>query len=1272
MFERRTYMLKLVLLTLTSAVFALGSTNCFANTNKVKEEKDAHIIVQLASSTRGRTFESVKSEQDSFLSTLSTTITSNFTLTDRVTNVGNIVMLDVPSKYVDDIRKIDMVKNIDYNTMHAISYDDGAINIKRAVHDEETDNASAETMNKPTGTKEGEGVLVAILDNSFLLGHEVFSPLADGVETKLKAGDVATIASSHEEFTAKPTAEHTTYYNNKVPFYFDYGGSTNVRGSAGTPDYDVLDEDESHGTHVASIAAGNGPTFKGIAPKAQLALMKVFTEYTPNAADAALGYVASSGAYDDAVILALEDAALLGADIVSCSFGSDLNDFDENSIIVDLINDLTENGIFVNIAAGNSGKGMYDRTGYENWTTDTVEAGILGGYAAVESATTVAAGQPNWQFYETALVVAGTNVSYSDQVTNYNTADGAVEFETQRYLSDLTKDGTTQFDWVKVPGWGESADYDKVSSVNGKIAVVDRGEISFTEKVTYAVEKGAIAVIIINNDASETDFTFRMDFSDYQPPVPVVSVLFRDKEVFDSNKSGRLDIVVNSIADNPTAKQISTFSSDGATYDLDLKPEITTPGENIRGAVNTGTSDYEYYSGTSMATPNYSGVQALLLSEHLGDADYRADLVARTMSTAEPMKDVKGENYTSVRIQGAGMVDLTRAVESTVYLEDTANSGKAKIALGNNEDIKKGDLKLSFLAHNASGKDLTYTATTYIYRPDLDEMSLENYPELTGKYQKITNHLIAKVSQTVTVAKGTSTITLNTWTLSGSEKTEIDQYFTNGCFIEGYVVLTGTDAPQVNLPFLGFYGDYAKQVPVEEFSFEKEEGKVYGSDVVNSLGRQGLGLTETDFGSGWVMGYWEKMEDISIETMLLNETNIFKLKDGNKNTVKLAGTDPLTGLVDPNNLIFGNNGATNTMIIQQFVNRACTTNEITLKNKATGEVVLVDHMFDSLFGQGDEDIDGNPQTPNYALYKSIASADYLASGIIAHRAYTIIPMYDTDTLELFPDGEYEMTFSYDVAATNGKYEKKYNLTLDSEAPTISQIDEVRKGKETYIRVTYEKTNLSYAAINGTRYEISTDANGRKYIDIPQSEYSKVNQTVYVKSYNTAFAEGYLITNAFDESYHLGIANNVLLMTHTMSYTVADASSAGKGVNKVFEVAVKKGTRKISLEGDIVITVKLVDGFSASSLEVYTIDADGKETKVDVTTDGYYATFKVTETLKFRMTSEVGELPPAYISDKAPSKGGCGGSLIASSVIVMSISITLLAFVIFRRKRFVNR
>ncbi|WP_432884968.1 S8 family peptidase [Kribbella sp. CA-245084] len=121
--------------------------------------------------------------------------------------------------------------------------------------------------------------------------------------------------------------------------------------------------------------------------------------------------------------------------------------------------------------------------------------------------------------------------------------------------------------------------------------------------------------------------------------------------------------------------QLADFSSRGPRLgDAGLKPEITAPGVGIIAARAAGTimgdpidELYTSASGTSMATPHVAGAAALLAQQH---PDWKADQLKNALvSTAKTQPDQ------TVYQQGAGRVDLTRAVAQKVTASGVADFG---------------------------------------------------------------------------------------------------------------------------------------------------------------------------------------------------------------------------------------------------------------------------------------------------------------------------------------------------------------------------------------------------------------------------------------------------------------------------------------------------------------------------------------------------------------------------------------------------------------------
>ena len=1259
-------MFKLALLSTAAIAGILGISGSLQNGNVKSLPKDTRVIVEFNNNVKSA----------NAINSIRNFVTDDFHIRDTFSHVLNAVSLDINSTYVDALEQLDFVSHATVDKFHVTSFDSGsrysALGGGEGKEHSESDNASRETMEMPEGTKEGEGVAIAILDTGAFLGHNTFTALDEGVKVRYTKEDIGKFIKD-PQFRGKVTPGEVVtaddyYWNNKVPFFFDYGGQVKSDEDIPVPDHEVYNTVEEHGNHVASLAAGNDPAYKGIAPKAQVLVMKVFTDNLTNR---------STGAYDENIVAALEDCALMGVDVVNLSLGTDLDDFNDRGPAYRAFKKLKNQGAFVNISAGNAGKKLYDRSGATaNWTTGMTETGILGSLTGCPDVMSIASGIPTFKFYETALIVGSSVVSYEDQITDYQTADGEVKYKPNRYLTDITEGGTkTHFSWVRVPGWGEIDDFKK-ESVAGKIAIVDRGETSFLSKIQNAESQGAIACAVINNDPTETDFTFRMDLSGTTPKIPVVSILYRDRNLFTSSKSGdktatpekgELDLVNNKFADCPDASTISSFSSDGPTYNYDLKPEITSPGDEVKGATYINKTEgsakekavkdqYEFYSGTSMAAPNFCGAEAVALSEHLDENGYRETLNARMMSTAIPMVSDKGlQNppFASPRQQGAGMVNLGRALDSKVWLEGIGTgdegTGKAKICLFNTSDIASGKLNLSFFAHNENEGAVSFKATTYIYRPDLVELDSENYPQFAGvKFQSINDALIDTVSTTVTLNPGKNKVTLPTYTLSSEVKSTIDQYFVNGCPIEGFVILTPNDnsQPEISIPYLGFYGDYGKEAPVEPFDFEKDPNTTYPSELVNYLTNNVLALPKGNFSSMIAVGEVDNFSTFSVESCLLNENNFYNLKG-----FRPLGANPITGEVDPNKLYLGNNGASNCMIIQQFVTRSVSDNKITLTNTDTGEVVLIDHMFDSLWGAEDD----GP----HPLFKTHPAVDYVNAGIVAHRAYSIIPMYNFvketgEITSLFPDGHYEMKMEYQLTS-GGTYSKTYNLVLDSKAPDYKGLEEIKSDGKDYYRVRLQDNEIIAASGNGVSYDVKSDEKGF-YFDVPTSECADklvVNATDYAGGVSKAYID--LSTKEFFAVQHDAMAMNVNM---NLTTTVLEDGSIVFAFNPIQ----KKKTIDLS---DALFTINIYGDKTKDDIALFECDASGNGSKaIDFTFEDGVIQFK-TSSKAVRLTVAGGNKPIPKPGD-GPNWGLIGG-LIGGGVALVAVGAVVTVIIIKKKK-----
>lgn len=792
------------------ATMSLGTIGVSTGAIKSVEalEPDTRVIVKLNKDIEDISSEEAISQQEKLFSRIRYAVNPNVELINHFNVLNNAMTIKVNKEDIKKIEELSGVEKVYKDKFHVKKSNTKGttFKVKKAATDEidQNENVSARTMRKPgyddgTGnilpgtTYDGEGTVVAILDNEFYFQgetsesaawhHEVFEPLDESVNVRFKKGEWNTKyktkfqlflnAYKNSDTSSglkldQPGKEGSLYFNSKVPFYYDYGGSSETGNSSDAiPDFDVHSDLDYHGSHVASITAANAPEYKGIAPKAQLACMKVFTEYKAGDIAKELGFGDSNGGYDSCILQALEDCRTLGVDGINMSLGSDLSEFDDDDLAMETIRKMVEeDSILTSISNGNAGKDSYAFAGgYANWTNEMVETGILGSYANNPASMSIGSAHPDYIYYKTGIRCEDANIAYDDQIVNNERYPS--EYDTEFKMRDLVASLEDKLEWVYVPGFGTVNDYNSVK-VDGKIAVVNRGSISFADKYANAVSKGAKGLFIINNDPTETDFTFRCSFGDdFYPTMPCAVVLFKDKPYFETKRSGSFTFIEKELSKDSAARTMSSFSSDGARSDLDIKPEITAPGDIIRGAVPPQTAEdkadtplttYEYLSGTSMSAPNYAGAQSVVLSKvsgpliqdgELSDADLkvikeeRKKVNMRLMSTANPMNDAEANpetgkvNYASPRVQGAGMADIYGALNSKVYLEgfkvvngEEVGLGKSKIELHNNADINKGDVKLSFYAHNEGTETLNYKVKLTVMRP----AQAENNKIITDDY----------------------------------------------------------------------------------------------------------------------------------------------------------------------------------------------------------------------------------------------------------------------------------------------------------------------------------------------------------------------------------------------------------------------------------------------------------------------------------------------------------------------------------------------------------
>ena len=738
----------------------------------------------------------------------------------------------------------------------------------------------------------GSGTLIAVLDTGIDYDHEAFATAPDGLRYTQEAMNelVTKNAELFKAGTAEgwdPSTYQPIYANvnadqlrisDKIIYSFDYANA----------DYDATADGGNHGVHVSGIAAGHTvkdgeTTFRGVAPDAQLAEMKVFDSW-------------SGQCQTTTLLAALEDCVLLDVDVINMSLGSASGfDTDVSGILSGVLQKLEEAGIILAVAAGND--------------TNTAANNPLNpaGLPQVENPDHGIVASPST--YHAAFSVASVNNAMCRQ--NYLTLnDQKVPFTDAAVGDNAIVNLGRTLEVVAVPGVGAEEDYEGID-VTGKAALILRGEISFSDKVANAQSHGAAAALVYDNEDSAQLITMQIE----NASIPSAFISKADGEAAAALLAAGETVTLAASADNvqivtyPEAGLMSSFSSWGPTSTLSIKPEITAPGGNIYSTLPG--NQYASMSGTSMACPEIAGASAVMIQyvkeQQLAEtkADRAMLIQSLMMSTANPVAAENGLPA-SVRQQGAGLVNLKDAVSSSAVLRG-ADGSLPKAELGSSES---GSYQFTFTVENFSDRPVSYSTEavvlsdsavtedgiSYYYSGvpqditmgaqvtvrvedglllgDVNQDGVTDSRDarlirrhVAGKTELSTEALrvadvdgdglvtntdasfiLRAMAELGTIPEKLFTVPANasaavtvTLTLSDEQAAKLLQEFPQGAFVEGYVTLNGLGgAEDLNLPYLGYLGDWEDQQLFDSTYYDEEDALVYDGYAV-AINRMGDG-----------------------------------------------------------------------------------------------------------------------------------------------------------------------------------------------------------------------------------------------------------------------------------------------------------------------------------------------------------------------------------------------------------------------------------------------
>jgi hypothetical protein len=482
----------------------------------------------------------------------------------------------------------------------------------------------------------GEGTIVGILDSGIWPEHPSFSdPDPDGNPYPAPPSSPAACDFGNTSYNP---ADAPFSCNNKLIGAYSFLNTYKALIGLLPTEFDSARDDNGHGSHTASTAAGNANvaasvfdiprgSASGIAPRAHVIAYRVCGD---------------EGCFTSDSAAAVQQAILDGVDVLNFSIGGGSNPYDDAVSLAFL--DAYDAGVFVAASAGNSGPGPDTVSHLEPWTA------------------TVAASTTDRHFL-------------SDVVLNGNQGN-------QRILTGATiTEGIESPTRVVFPPAGQEQCNTAfpTGTFSGEIVICQRGVSARVEKSYNVAQGGASGMLLYNPTlqglATDNHFVPTVHLEN-DAGAELLDFMAANPAVFATFADGTATRVQGDVM-----APFSSRGGPGQTLGVS-KPDVTAPGVQILAGntpmpatVVSGLPGelFQVIQGTSMSSPHVAGAGALLRDLH---PDWSPGEIKSALMTTARLRVTKEDGVTPSDPfdRGSGRIDLRRAGDPGLTFSDDASA----------------------------------------------------------------------------------------------------------------------------------------------------------------------------------------------------------------------------------------------------------------------------------------------------------------------------------------------------------------------------------------------------------------------------------------------------------------------------------------------------------------------------------------------------------------------------------------------------------------------